>query len=314
VLPRRVIVAEWYEPGRDETSWAASWSAAKSFASALVGIAIGQGLIEDVDISMARFIPSWAGTDKEPMTLRHVLQMRSGLQWTEDFSLSQPVLSDIARLASTESDQLAYVLSKPLEHPPGTFWRYSSADTLLLSAVIEAATGRTAAEYAQQALFGPLGIGPVDWWSDVPGTTLTYCCIDAPTRELAKFGLLYARGGRWGPRQLVPEGFVRDSTNEDSPSPFYGYQWWLDRRGFAPFPADVFVAQGFDGQFLYVMPSLDLVVVRNGHYDKDPGPPIADPNLFARYPAAGLGEGRGTVPPDYWDDSAFMLPILQSIF
>lgn len=315
VVRHGVIVAEWYEAGRDETWWAASWSAAKSFAGALVGIAIGEGLIENVDVSMARFIPSWAGTDKEAMTLRDVLTMSSGLQWTEDYSTAPTVLSDIARLASTESDHLAYVLSKPLEHPPGTFWRYSSADTLLLAAVIEAATGLTAAEYADQVLFGPLGMGPIDWWSDVAGRTLTYCCIDTPTREFAKFGLLYARGGRWVDRQVVPESFVDDSTNRTSkPFEFYGYQWWLRLQGTPPFPSDVFLAEGYDGQFIYVMPSLDLVVVRNGHYDKDPGPPIADPNLFARYPAAGLGQGRGTVPPDGWDDRAFIRPILESIF
>jgi CubicO group peptidase (beta-lactamase class C family) len=316
VVRHGVIVGEWYEPGRDETSWAASWSVAKSFTSALIGIAIGDGLIEDVDVSMARFIPEWSGTDKAAMTLRDVLAMSSGLDWIEDYSTNQTVLSDIARLASTESDQLAYVLTKPLRNPPGTVWSYSSADTLLLSRVIEVATGMTAAEYAQQALFGPLGLGPVEWWSDTPGRTLSYCCLDTPTREFAKFGLLYARGGRFGDRQVVPERFVIDSTTGTPTSrDEYGYQWWLTLRIYPPFPVDVFVARGFDGQFIYVMPSLDLVVVRNGHYDKDPGPPIADPNLFARYPSAGLGQGRGTVPPaGGWDDSEFIRPILESIF
>ncbi|HZR79995.1 MAG TPA: serine hydrolase [Candidatus Binatia bacterium] len=312
VVRHGVIVAEWYEPGRDPSSFAASWSVAKSFAGALIGIAIGEGKIESVDASLARFIPEWSGTDKEAITLRDVLRMESGLTWTEDYSVFQTDLSDIAVLASQVSDQLAYVLSKPLGRPPGTFFAYSSADSMLLSRVIEVATGMRAAEYARKVLFDPLAMAPVDWWSDVPGHTLTYCCIDTPSRELAKFGLLYAREGLWGDRQVVPAEWVRESTSPRGSG--YGYQWWLPVTTGIRGTEDFFEALGFDGQYIDVFPSLDLVVVRSGHYEKDSGPPIADPTLFARYPAAGLGNGRGTIPPDEWSAFEFLRPIFESIF
>jgi len=180
----------------------------------------------------------------------------------------------------------------------------------MLSGVIESAVGTSFGAYAREVLFDPIGMTRAEWWTDAVGHTLTYCCLDAPTREFARFGLLYARGGRWADRQVVSAEYVRASlepTTSDVSQGSYGFQWWLDSAG------DAFEARGWDGQFIYVYPTLDLVIVRNGHYVKDPGPPIADPNLFARYPSAGLGNGRGTVPPDDWDNSLFLDRIVGSI-
>jgi CubicO group peptidase (beta-lactamase class C family) len=295
-----VIVAEWYEAGRDATSYGASWSVAKSIASALIGVAIERGDISDESVSMAEFYPDWAGTDKAAITLRHVLQMLSGLRWSEYYATTQDPLSDIGRMASQEKDQLSFAASKPAEVPPGTRWSYSSGDSMLFSGVIEAATGLSAGEYARRHLFGSLGMSRAQWWSDAVGHTLTYCCVDAPSREFARIGLLYARNGRWNDRQLLPERWVRDSAasaySEQDGAQGYGYQWYSGSTGFPGSP--LLEAYGFDGQSIYVIPELDLVVVRNGHYDKHPGPPIADPNLFALYPAAGLVPGLGTKPPD----------------
>jgi CubicO group peptidase (beta-lactamase class C family) len=312
VVRQGVIVAEWYEDGRDASSFGASWSVAKSFASAVVGIAIGQGLIDGVHAPMTTFFPDWTGTPKDAMTLQDVLAMASGLDWSEDYSLQQTELSDIAYLAVAARDHLAYTASQPLLYPPGTFFYYSSGDSMLLSGVLEAATGETAGDYARRVLFDPIGMRQAQWWTDTAGHTLTYCCIDAPARDMARFGLLYARGGRWKDEQVVPADWVRESTTPTAVSGnSYGYQWWLyDFLGWT----DSFLALGVDSQYIYVFPSLDLVVVRQGHYDKDPGPPIADPSLFARYPARGLVRGHGTVKPDDgWDHLAFLRPILDSI-
>ena len=92
-----------------------------------------------------------------------------------------------------------------------------------------------------------------------------------------------------------------------------GGEWWLDGKVNPDLPPDLFMANGHDVQFIYVIPSLDLVVVRNGHYDKFQGPPIADPQLFLRYPSDGLTPGGGTLPPDSWSDAEFLRPILMSI-
>jgi CubicO group peptidase (beta-lactamase class C family) len=320
VVRHGAIVAEWYEDGRDADSYAASWSTAKSVAGAVIGIAIDRGAVPGVDASMATFYPEWSGTEKEAVTLRHVLSMTSGLDWNESYVTDPSNVSDIAALAATERDQLGYVVAKSLGFAPGTYHSYSSGDSMLLSGVIESAVGTSFGAYAREVLFDPIGMTSAEWWSDAVGHTLSYCCLDAPTREFARFGLLWARGGRWDDRQVISESYVRESLTptvtvgpDGVGTHEYGFQWWLSPGGGGRYTGDGFQARGYDGQYIYVFPSLDLVVVRNGHYDKDPGPPIADPNLFARYPAAGLAPGRGTVPPDQWIESAFLDPIVGSI-
>ncbi len=135
------------------------------------------------------------------------------------------------------------------------------------------------------------------------------------SRDFARLGLLYARDGRWGDRQVVPEAWVEDSLVPAEASlaadAEYGYQWWLDDP--EGLPADHFSANGHDGQFIDVFPGLDLVVVRNGTYVKDEGPPIADPTLFSHYPSDGIVPGQGTLPPDEWDAEAFLGPIVAAV-
>lgn len=309
VVRHGVIVGEWYEDGRDESSFATSWSIAKSVTSALIGIAIHEGLIESVDVSMAEFFPEWTGTEKEDITLRDVLSMASGLKWSESYDPENVVSSDIIQMIALREDHLAYAASRPLEFTPGSRWSYSSGDTMLLSGVLEAVSGGNAGSYAREKLFDPIGMSPVDWWTDATGQTATYCCIDTPARQLAKFGLLYLRGGEWAGTQVVPREWVTTST---SPSvvPHYGHQWWLDET---PGGREMYIAIGHDGQYIYVVPDLDLVVVRTGHYDKYQGEPRADPSLWLLLPSDGLVEGLGSVPPDRWRDDEFLAPIEASI-
>ncbi len=307
------IVAEWYADGASADSWAASWSVAKSFTSALIGIAIEDELIPGVDEPMTTWFPEWEGTQREAITLRDVLQMSSGLDWVESYSPDAVGESDIIQMVLAEEDQLAYAASQPSANEPGAVWSYSSGDTMLLSAVIEQATGMAAHEYAQEEIFDAIGMEQVEWWRDARGHTLTYCCVDTTSRGFARFGLLYARQGVWGDEQVVPRAWVEDSL-EPAPASqgAYGYQWWLDQPD--DLPEDTFSARGHDGQYIYVIPSLDLVVVRNGGYVKDPGPPIAEPNLFAKYPSDGLVPGKGTINPEHgWDDAAFLRPIVESL-
>ena len=305
------IVAEWYAPGADEDSYAASWSVGKSFASALVGIAIEQGKIPSVDEPMTTYFPQWKGTDKAAMTLRNVMQMESGLAWNEDYGPAGAADSQVAQMIVNHPDELAYVADQPLAEKPGTRWSYSSGDAMLLSAVIGRATGMSAEAYAEQVLFGPIGIDQVDWWQDAKGHTLTFCCLDTTSRDFARFGLLYLHDGRWGDRQVVPSAWVHDSIQNAPGASGYGYMWWLGPPSGAP--KDTYAAIGHDGQYIYVIPSLDLVVVRNGTYVKDPGPPIADPNLFSKYPPDGLVKGKGTLAPNDWDDSTFLTAIVKAV-
>lgn len=310
IVRRGALVAEWYADESDADSWATSWSIAKSFTSALIGIALDEGLIPDVDVSMARYIPAWSGTAREAITLRDVLWMSSGLQWTEEYD---DLTSDIAGLVLRERDPLSYVASREVGVAPGTVFNYSSGDTLLLSAVLEAATGMSAAAFAEQRIFAPLGMQRAEWWSDRSGHTLTFCCIDSTARDFARFGLLFLRKGRWRDATVVPPRWVEESTTSSPAYIGYGYQWWLLGEDTPGVPPDTYAAIGVDGQYIYVVPGLDLVVVRSGRYAKAAGPAVADPVLYPFLPAGGLFPGRGTVPPDEWDDGEFLAPIVASI-
>ncbi len=289
------IIAEWYADGADENSWAASWSVGKSVTSATVGIAIEEGLIPGVDEPMTTWYPELADAGLGDMTLRDVLQQSSGQQWNENYEPGTGE-SNIIQMLAAESDQLAYAVAQPKAYEPGAEFQYSSGTSMLLSGVVEQATGMPVDEYAQEKLFDPIGMSKVDWWRDAEGHTLTYCCVDTTSRDFARIGLLYLNGGRWGERQVASEEWVTESlTPSDASDGIYGYQWWLSPA--EDMPDDMFMAQGFDGQYIMVVPGEDLVVVRNGTYVKDPGEPIADPTLFPKYPPAGLVPGQGTLPP-----------------
>ena len=310
IIKNGLLVAERYADERDGNSYGTSWSIAKSFTSALIGIAVRDGLINDINVSMAEFIPEWQGTEKANITLRHVLMMSSGLDWDESYNLDGDV-SDIIQMIVLTVDQLEYVVSRPVLHPPGTVFNYSSGETLLMSAVLEAVTGMPVNEYAAQVLFGPLGMSPVDWWQDGTQRAALYCCIDTPTRQFARFGLLYARGGQWREEQLIPSQWINDSISPNDVYEGYGYQWWLSDALGAKHA--YFSARDHDGQYIYVFPQYDLVVVRNGWYDKFEGDPVADPYLWPLLPSGGRVPMLGSIPPDSWNDEEFLMPIIQSM-
>ncbi len=313
MVHRGVIVAEWYSPEADADSWVASWSVAKSFTSALVGVALDEGLIPSIDEPMTTYYPEWAGTPREAITLRDVLHMESGLDWVEDYDSQALETSDVIQMGLGEPDELAYAAGQPAGGDPGSAFNYSSGDTMLLSGVLEQATGMAAHEYARIKVFEPLGIDRFEWWQDAAGHTLTYCCLDTTSRDLARFGLLYLRGGRWAGEQVVPADWVEDSITDTATTyDGYGYQWWLglDEGGGLP---PHYSAEGFNGQHIVIFPALDLVVVRNGFYGKTDCEPVADPSLFVCYPPDGLVPGLGTIGPDDWSDEEFLGPIVAAL-
>ncbi len=314
VIRGGAIVAEWYAEGADRTSMATSWSAGKSYASALVGVALTEGLIESVEQPMTDFYPQWIGTAKADMKLKDALQAQSGLDFNEDYA--NPAVSHVIQLGAA-ADALDYITNVvELRTKPGTRWYYSSGDTMLLSGVIEAVTGVNASTYAKDKLFGPLGMDEAKWWVDGAGHTETWCCVDAPTREFAKLGLLFMRNGEWDGEQVVSKQWVKDSTTDTaSEFPGYAYQWWtsyaLDPSG--KLPADLFFARGYDDQRIHVIPSLDLIVVRQSIYREPPNEERVAPNgVFAEM--QGRSEGTyGTMAADIWIDPELLVPAINSI-
>jgi CubicO group peptidase (beta-lactamase class C family) len=272
------IVWERYWGGWDENSTDNSWSMAKSMTDALVGIAINEGKIKSVDESVADFIPEWRGTRKEEITLRHLLSMTSGLLWNEDYFEESDMITMI-----TSYDQTGYAISRPRFHDPGDDWYYSSGDTQLFSAIIKAATGMEAGQYAQEKLFGPIGMKGARWDTDKAGHTVTFCCVYTTARNFARFGYLFLRDGRWNDKQVVPEDWVEESTKPSQwENQSYGYYWWL--LHFPDVPEDMFMANGFQTKRTYIIPSLDIVAVRIGADDDET-----------------------------WDDNAFLKPIVEAV-
>ena len=144
----------------------------------------------------------------------------------------------------------------------GYTWNYSNADTQIIGHIIESASNKFINSFAEEFLFSKIGIS-ADWWTDGFHNYMHYCCLDMTTRDFAKFGLLFARDGKWGSERIISEDWVLESTAPtititESWQIGYGYQWWPDRSG------DWYYAVGSRKQLIYVHPGLDIVAVRNG--------------------------------------------------
>lgn len=303
ILKGEQVIAEWYAEGKGKDSLVTTWSVAKSIMSALIGIAVERQEITSIDDSLATYLPGQP-QEFEAITIRHMLEMTSGRQWQE---------SSQAEIMATQSpDQLKYSQELGIAHEPGTVWSYSSADSMLLSSIFPEATGMELGDYAQKHLFQPLGIN-AEWWTDSKNQTLGYCCVDTTSWDLAKIGLIFAQNGQDEGRQIVPASWVEESTRPLDLYSAYGLHWWMNGsiepsdedprdRHIPGLPTSMFYAVGFHGQFLYVFPDEDIIVVRNGTYQR----------LFEEA-KANPGVGILTKPPASWDHASFLAPIFEAV-
>ena len=322
VLRHGYLAAEWYAEGTGAETLAASWSVGKSVTATLIGMAIADGDIAGVDVPMSTFIPAWAGTDKAPITLADVLTMSSGLDWIEDYDGVETAdgASDIA-LMVLDPNPMGIALDQPVTAAAGARWNYSSGDTMLLGYALRQATGKIVADLAQEKLAEPLAMRELHWWRDTTGETFTYCCVDATPRDFAKFGQLYLQDGVWGGKQIVPADWVAASTTaQAADNPGYGYQWWTNHPAategnWPSLPTDTYFALGVDGQYIAVFPSLDMVVVRLGHYvvpDTDDW--IAEDGLYAAGVFSDNFGPTGTrAPRRDWDEDAFFAFFVEAV-
>jgi CubicO group peptidase (beta-lactamase class C family) len=264
------IVAEAYLGDFGQDSTHISYSMAKSFTSALVGIAIDRGLIPSVDAKLCQYFDEWSCDDdgRNKVSIKHALTLTTGLKWHEDWDNVDPNTNDALQMIYS-GDYLGYVLGREASHEPGGFFTYSTGDPMLLSGVIAKATGMSVLEFAEENLFQPLGISSVRWDGDKEGYTAAFSELHLTVRDYAKFGYLYLNKGRWEDRQIVSEHWVAASTRTDpsvSMWDAYGYLWHVNlplRLGAldSRIPADGYMAQGIMGQSLIIMPSQNLVIV-----------------------------------------------------
>lgn len=250
------LVLERYLNGRRAAQHANVKSVSKSVISALVGIAIEQKLIPSVQEPISTYFPDLlqgeANAAKRGITIEDLLTMRSGLESTSGRNYGAWV---------TSKNWVRFVLTRELETEPGTVMDYSTGSTHLLSAILTKATKRSTWEYAQEVLAKPLGFSLARWPRDPQGIYFGGNEMLFTPRQLVTFGELYLNRGRHGDRQVVPAGWIDDSFIPRGQSRFndqlYGYGWWM--REFAGEHA--FFAWGFGGQYVFLIPQLQLVVV-----------------------------------------------------
>jgi CubicO group peptidase (beta-lactamase class C family) len=266
ILRGDTLLYEGYFSGAGHAATQTSMSVAKSVLSALAGIAIGEGRIGSVDDPITRYVPELLDRDRRfgQITLRHLLTMRSGLRYEEG---GTPWSDDTATYYAPDLRSLALHRTEVVE-VPGRRFHYNNYNPLLVGLALERATGMPVATYLEQRLWQPLGMEADGSWSldsRASGFEKMESGLNARAVDFAKLGLLYARGGAWQGRQLIPRAWVQESTVVPPgggliPAPRYGYFWWVqDDRS----PPALF-ARGKYGQHLYVVPEDDLVLVRLG--------------------------------------------------
>ena len=276
IVYKGMVIGERYAPGKTPQDRVTSWSVAKSLYASAIGIAIDEGWIQSLDDRVSDYITDWQGSDKEAMTIRHILSMRSGLT---------PMVDDNSGGGEGiffSEDQTAFALARPLVYQPGSKYQYVNSTSQLMESVIKKATGLDAHDYLVQKLLKPIDIETDDigLWVDATGINpLTYCCIDMQIEDFARFGLLTLKEGRWRTQQVLSSSFVRESGRPwpDDEESFYGFKWWLyndaifglsstanseARELTGTSELSIRIAIGYQQQYLYVLPSHDLVIAR----------------------------------------------------
>ena len=265
VLHEGKVVAERYREGLTARTRLLSWSMAKSFTNALVGIMAGDGM---VDIYAPTGIPEWQGDDRAAITLNDLMQMQSGLQWNEDYGNR----SDVNLMLHREKDMGLYAIDKPLEHKPGTFWYYSSGSTNIVMRYLRGkfASDKEFLTYYRERLFAPLGIRNAVFEPDMSGTPVGSSYLYITAREFASLGQLYLDDGVFQGQRILPEGWVEYSVTPAADSKDgYGAFFWLNKDKYWPdIPEDMFNCQGHDGQEVFIIPSKDLVITVLGYSPK----------------------------------------------
>lgn len=258
VIRHGAIVADAYAAPYAPDSLHVTYSCTKSVVSTLIGIAIDKGLIEAVDVPLLDLFADVAVENvdarKEAVTLENALTMSTGMDSQDSYLYRWRGLS-----AMRAGDHwAAAALSFPMVAEPGERFDYSNTASYLLSAALQRAAGMQAADFAEQHLFGPLGISDYEWAESPEGINIGWAELNLTPHDMAKIGYLMLRTGEWDGKQIVPPAWVAAATTEHMAAGTladgYGYQWWVDDDGY-------FMALGYAGQYIVVLPAQDAVVV-----------------------------------------------------
>lgn len=276
-----------------------SFSVAKSITSTLVGAAILDGHIRSMDDKLTEYIPQMKGSAYDDVSIRQLLTMTSGVRWNEDYSDPN---SDVARFNNHQPEEgvgalVSYLRRLPREAPPGTRWNYSTGETNLVGILVSQATKKPLATYLSEKVWVPAGMEQQGTWIlSRTGQEISGCCIQAATRDFARFGQFILDGARVNGRPSVPEGWLEQATTERSgigrPGRGYGYQWWTYADG-------SFSALGIFGQGIFIDPKRKIVVASNANWAggaRDREASAARDNFFRAVQKA-VDEERAGAPP-----------------
>lgn len=266
VLKDGELTHEQYWDGYGEDSYSNSFSMAKTFVSILVGAAIAEGKIKNIDQPVGDFLPEYKVGDKAKITVRHLLTMSSGIGFDENY------VSPIAYPAAAYygSDLTELTMGYDAAEEPGKIFRYLSGNSELLGFILEKATGKKLSEYMSEKVWQPVGAKNPAYWSldHEDGMEKSYCCFNSNARDFARIGQLYLDTGKWNGVQVIPSEYVLASVQvadlvdaDGKKIDNYGYAWWLipDYKGHS-----IFYARGILGQYIICIPDKKMVIVRLG--------------------------------------------------
>ncbi|APG62516.1 serine hydrolase [Sphingorhabdus lutea] len=243
-----------------------SFSVAKSFTSTLVGAAIQDGYIKNVDDKVTDYIPDLKGSVYDDVSVEQLLTMTSGVKWNEDYTDPK---SDVALFNEHKADKgvdatVSYMRKLSREAPAGSKWVYKTGETNLIGVLVSEATGKNLSQYLSEKIWAPYGMEQDAFWLlGSTGHEISGCCISASLRDYARFGMFIGEGGVVNGKSILPNGWLDKATKKQAeigtPGRGYGYQWWTNDDG-------SFAAQGIFGQGIFIDPARKLVIASNGNW------------------------------------------------
>ena len=259
---------EQYGLGFDGTGQWTSFSVAKSFTSTLVGAAIKDGFIKSIEDKVSDYIPNLKGSAYDDVSIKQLLTMTSGVRWNEDYEDKN---SDVALFNEHKAEPgvdatVSYMRTLSREAPAGDKWAYKTGETNLIGVLVSSATGKTLSAYLSEKIWAPFGMEQNgSWLLGSTGHEISGCCIQASTRDFARFGQFMLEGAQIDGKPVLPEKWIASATTRQAdighPGRGYGYQWWTDDDG-------SFAAQGIFGQGIFIDPKRKLVIASNSNWPK----------------------------------------------
>jgi len=267
IIKDNKIIFEKYWGNYGQESLTNSFSAAKSIVSLLIGAAIDDGYIKSIEQPISDFIPEYNNKTNKKLKIKDVLTMSSGLNWDESYGSLFSTTTDA--YYGTDIKKLIYSLK--VVEAPGKRFKYLSGNPQLLAMVIENATGKTISDYTSEKFWQPMGAVHDALWclDDKNGTEKAYCCFNSNARDFARWGQLILNNGIWNNDTLISPNYIKEATTpasylkdkENKSLNFYGYQWWIQHIDNISIP----YMRGILGQYVFVIPNENAVVVRLGH-------------------------------------------------